>query len=300
MRILVTGSTGFIGSALVPFLRDQGHDVVRLVRRKRGSAEQEVVWNPAQGTIDREGLERLDAVVHLAGANIAKGRWTIRRKQTLWNSRVEGTSLLCNTLGALQNPPKTLVAISAIGYYGDRGDELLDEESPPGTSYLADLCKAWETAARTAEPHGIRVVNPRLGMVLSPTGGPLRPLLHIFRFGLGGRLGTGNAYMSWITLHDALNVIAHCLASETLTGPINTVAPEPPTNRAFTAALGKALHRPTCCTVPAFVLRLALGQLGQELLLASARVIPRRLTESGFTFAHPTIENALHSMLSKP
>lgn len=299
MRILVTGSTGFIGFALVPFLRDQGHDVVRLVRHKRGSAEPEVVWDPAQGTIDRDGLEGLDAVVHLAGANIGKGLWTKRRKSILWNSRVDGTRLLCDALSSLQQPPKTLVAISAVGYYGDRGDETLDEDSPPGASFLADLCKAWESAAREAEAHGIRVINLRLGMVLSPAGGPLKPLLLVFRLGLGGRLGNGAAYMSWTPLQDVLGAVAHCLANASLTGPVNAVSPEPMTNREFTAAMGKVLHRPTLCTVPAFVLRLALGQLGEELLLSSARAVPRRLVDSGYAFAHLNIEDALRAMLSE-
>ncbi len=297
-RILVTGSSGLIGSALVPALETDGHDVLRLGRRPpRNDAE--VAWRPTDGEIDAKGLEGIDAVVHLAGENIGRGRWTEAKKARIRDSRVQGTRLLAETLAALDAPPKTLVSASAIGYYGDRGDHVLTEESPPGDNFLAQVCQDWEAATAPAAEADIRVVNLRIGIVLSPDGGVLGRMLTPFRLGLGGHIGRGRQYMSWIALDDLIGVIRAALSDEALAGPVNAVSPNPVTNHAFAKALGRVLHRPAILHVPAFVLRLTLGQMADELLLASARVVPSRLAERDFAFQYPELEAALRHLLGK-
>jgi len=292
MRILLSGASGLIGSALAKRL-DASSEVVRLVRRDPLSAASEIRWDPAAGRIEPKQLEGFDAVVHLAGENIGAGRWTAAKKARVRSSRVEGTLLLAKTLAGLNQPPKVLVSASAVGYYGDRGDEKLDESSGPGTGFLAEVCRAWEEAAMTAAEAGIRVVLARFGVVLSPEGGALARLLPLFRFGLGGRLGSGRQYMSWIALEDAVGAIAFALENDSLRGPVNVTSPQPVTNRQFTQTLGRVVRRPTLLHAPAIALRAVLGEMADEMLLASVRVYPRRLLEAGFSFSKPALEMAL-------
>ncbi len=297
MKVLVSGSSGLVGSALVPFLTTGGHEVVRLVRSDPGEAE--VRWDPEAGSVDTAGLEGLDAVVHLAGENIAAGRWTEEKKQRIRDSRVEGTRLLCETLAGLEQPPRALVCASAMGYYGDRGDEVLTEESDPGSGFLPEVCREWEAAAGPAAEAGIRVVNLRFGIILSPEGGALAKMLFPFRMGAGGRLGSGDQYMSWISLDDAVGAIHHALATETLEGPVNGVGPQPVTNAEYTKTLGRVLVRPTIFPMPAFAARLAFGEMADALLLSSARLEPARLQATGYAFQHPELEGALKHLLGK-
>ncbi len=299
MRIAVTGSTGLVGSAVVEGLRRRGHDVLRVVRGTSVAGEETIRWDPAAGTIDAARLDGIDAVVHLAGENIASGRWTAARKAAIRDSRVKGTSLLCDALAGCARPPATLVCASATGYYGDRGEEPLTEDSPPGSGFLAEVCREWEGAAAAAARKGIRVVHLRAGIVLSAEGGALAKMLPLFRAGLGGALGSGRQYWSWIALDDLVGVVLHALAREELKGPVNAVAPHPVTNREFTAALARALSRPAFLPAPAFALRLALGEMADALLLAGARVLPRRLEETGYRFLHPEIGMALSAALGR-
>jgi len=299
MRVAVSGSGGLIGAGVVSALSAAGSEVVRLVRREPVPGERAVRWDPEKGVADPAGLAGLDAVVHLAGENIASGRWNAARKAAIRESRVEGTRLLCDALAALPEPPKALVCASAIGYYGDRGDDLLTEESPAGKGFLPDVCREWEAAAAPAAKKGIRVVNLRIGVVLSPKGGALSRMLPPFRAGVGGVLGSGKQYVSWVALDDLTGIVLHALAREALRGPVNAVAPRPVTNREFTEALGSVLSRPTLFPVPAFALRLAVGEMADALLLASARVAPRRLEETGYRFRFPELNGALRHLLGK-
>jgi len=300
MRVAVSGSTGLVGSEVVTVLSSAGHEVVRLVRRVPAPGEKAVRWNPKEGVVDGMEIEGLDAVVHLAGENIASGRWNAARKAAIRDSRVTGTRLLCETLAGLARPPKTLVCASAVGYYGDRGEETLTEGSPPGTGFLAEVCREWEAASAPAARKGIRVVALRIGMVLSPKGGALARMLPLFRAGLGGVIGSGRQYVSWVALEDLAGIVLHALRSGELRGPVNAVAPVPVTNREFTEALGKALSRPTPLPVPAFALRLAVGrEMADALLLASARVVPKRLLDTGYAFRSPELEPALRHLLGK-
>jgi uncharacterized protein (TIGR01777 family) len=292
MRVLLSGASGLIGSALARRLAASS-EVVRLVRRDPLSAAKEIRWDPAAGRIEPKQLEGFDAVVHLAGENIGAGRWTAAKKARIRSSRVEGTSLLAKTLAGLNQPPKVLVSASAVGYYGDRGEEKLDESSGPGTGFLAEVCRAWEEAAMTAAEADVRVVLARFGVVLSPEGGALARLLPLFRFGLGGRLGSGRQYMSWIALEDAVGAIAFALENDSLRGPVNVSSPQPVTNREFTQTLGRVLRRPTLLHAPSIALRAVLGEMADEMLLASVRVYPRRLLEAGFSFSKPDLEAAL-------
>lgn len=299
MRILVTGASGLVGTSLTNVLRDEGHEVFGLVRRKGTFSGVEVAWDPEKNTIEIDALEDLEGVVHLAGENIASGRWTPAKKRRILESRVRGTQLLCDALAHLNHPPKVLVSASAIGYYGDRGAEELTENSGPGTGFLAEVCQVWESAARVAETAGVRVVRLRTGVVLSSKGGALARMLPPFQWGLGGVMGDGKAYMSWIALEDLLHIIQSALDLDTLRGPVNAVAPNPVTNREFTKALGRTLHRPTLFPLPAFAVRMMFGEMGREMLLASTRVMPQRLKEAGFSFRYPSIEGALGHVLTK-
>jgi uncharacterized protein (TIGR01777 family) len=299
MRVAVSGSTGLVGSEVVTVLSAEGHEVVRLVRRVPAPGEKTVRWDPEAGVIDAGGLEGCDAVVHLAGENVGAGRWTAARKAAIRDSRVKGTRLLCDALAGLARPPKTLVCASAVGYYGDRGEEVLTEESPPGAGFLPGVCREWEAASAAAARKGIRVVALRIGMVLSPKGGALARMLPLFRAGLGGVLGSGKQYVSWVALDDLTGIVLHALSREELRGPVNAVTPRPVTNRELTEALGKVLSRPTLLPVPSFALRLAVGEMADALLLSSTRVSPRRLEETGYHFRFPEIRAALRHLLGK-
>jgi uncharacterized protein (TIGR01777 family) len=298
MKVLVTGSTGLIGGALVPLLTTGGHAVTRLVRRGAPHSADTVAWDPGAGTIDAAGLDGLDAVVHLAAESIF-GRWTAAKKARIHDSRVDGTRLLAQTLSGLARPPKTLIAASAIGYYGDRADDVVDEESAPGAGFLADVCREWEAATQPAAQRGIRVVNLRFGVVLSPAGGSLVTMLPPFRFGAGGPIGGGNQYMSWIAIDDAIGAVLHALTTPALSGPVNAVAPSPAQNRDFARTLGRVLSRPAVLPLPAFAVKLAFGEMGEELLLASTRVEPQRLKDSDYPFRFPELEPALRHLLGR-
>jgi hypothetical protein len=296
MKILISGSTGLVGSAAMSVLGDAGHQMVRLTRQSTelGPDAGDVVrWDPAAGSIDVTALEGLDAVVHLAGENIAAGRWTAAMKERIRASRVDGTKLLCESLAKLDAKPKTLVCASAIGYYGNRGDEIMVEDSPPSDDFLGEVCQAWEAAADAARDAGIRVVHLRIGVVLSSRGGALRKMLLPFKMCAGGIVGSGKQWWSWVSIHDLVGAIQHALENEQLAGPVNTVSPNTVTNREFTKTLGKVLHRPTIVPMPAFAVKLAFGEMGEELLLASTRVTPQRLLESGYEFRFPELGAAL-------
>jgi uncharacterized protein len=299
MKILLTGSRGLVGSALKPFLTTGGHSVEPLRRRKTAEAGQGVFWNPAEGGIERDKLEGFDGVVHLAGESIV-GRWDEEKKRKIRDSRVNGTRLLSETLAKLERRPRVLVSASAIGYYGDRGDEVLTEESPAGDGFLAAVCREWEAATELAAEAGIRVVNLRFGVILSPQGGALEKILRPFQFGLGGEVGGGRQYWSWIAIDDAVGAIHHALITDALRGPANAVTPHPITNREFTKTLGAVLSRPVLLPAPEFVARLVFGEMADELLLASARVEPARLLQTGYSFRFQTLEEALRHLLGKP
>ncbi|MCX7620005.1 MAG: TIGR01777 family oxidoreductase [Acidimicrobiales bacterium] len=297
MIIAVTGSTGFIGSAVVDHLRARGDTVKRLVRDPTAAGPDDLVWDPMQGSIDRRGLEGVEAVIHLAGAGIADRRWSAHQKRLILESRTRGTSLLAQTIASLRNKPRVLISGSAIGFYGDRGDELLTEQSAPGSGFLAEVVEAWEQSARDAVDAGIRVAFIRTGIVLHPRGGAMSKMLPLFRFGLGGRLGSGRQWWSWITLDDEVGAICFLLDHD-VAGPVNLTAPEPVTNREFTKALGAALHRPTVLPVPRFGPKLLLGsELAEELLFTSQRVVPTVLESAGYEFHHRSIEAGLAAML---
>ncbi len=296
--VLVTGASGLIGSALVPFLTTGGHRVVRL---GRGDATGVDVarWDPVRGTIDRVAIDGLDAVVHLAGEPVASARWTDTVRARIRDSRVAGTRLLCETLAGLARPPRVLVSASAIGIYGDRGDTPCDETAEPGAGFLADVCRDWEGATEPARHAGIRVVLLRIGVVLSPLGGALGQLLPLFRLGAGGVVGSGRQWVSWIGVDDVLGAIHHALDTDTLVGAVNAVAPEPVTNRDLTRTLARVLRRPAVLPVPAGAVRAVLGDLADEAVLASTRVAPAALAGSGYAFRTPGLEATLRHLLGR-
>ena len=303
-KFLISGSSGMIGTALV---RSWEHDQISLLRLIRGKGEKSeaalpgetIFWDPeANPPIPRaDKLSGVIAAVHLSGANVAGRRWTESYKREIVSSRVRSTSAVAEALSRLDPLPRVLICASAIGIYGDRGDELLTEQSQPGSGFLADTCVAWEAATRAAEDAGIRVVHARFGVVLSPKGGALAKMLPLFRLGLGGNLGDGRAWMPWITLRDVVGILRFCIDNEIVRGPVNAVAPNPITNADFTRALGMAVHRPTILPAPGFALRLAFGEMADQALLASARVTPMKLAESGYLFNDPEIAPALRSLL---
>lgn len=296
MHIAITGASGFIGSALVASLTADGHETTRVTRRQ-SDAPGEISWDPASGRLDAKDLSGVDAVVHLAGEPIASGRWTQKRRRRIRDSRVEGTALLARTMAGMVDGPRVLVAASGIDYYGDRGDEVLTEDSAPGDDFLAEVCLAWEAAADPARDAGVRVVHLRTGMVLGEQGA-LPKLALPFKLGVGGRYGSGKQYMSWITLDDHLALIAYAL-SDRLDGPVNAVAPAPVTNAEFTRTLADVLSRPALVPVPRFAPRLVLGELADALLFSSKRAFPERAEASGFVFTHPNLEDGLRHVLDR-
>jgi uncharacterized protein (TIGR01777 family) len=299
MNILITGSTGMIGTALIDFLKARGHRVTRLVRALAHISEPVVRWDPSAGVLPANEIEGCEAAVHLAGESIAGGRWTKAQKAKIRDSRVQGTMLLAETLAKLKQPPKVLVSASAIGFYGHRGDEALREESAHGTGFLPATCLEWEKAADPARQKGIRVVHPRFGIILSPKGGALAKMLLPFKLGVGGIIGNGKQYWSWVALDDVIGAIHHAIITESVVGPMNVVAPRAVTNHEFTKTLGRALSRPTIFPLPAFAARLVLGEMADELLLASARIEPAKLLATGYKFHHTELEKALRDLLGK-
>lgn len=298
MDVAVSGSHGFVGSALVPALTAAGHTVRRLVRGT--AAVGEVAWDPDGGTIDDARLEGVDAVVHLGGVGIGDKRWTAEQKERIRSSRVRGTAVLAKALAALPTPPRVLVSGSAVGYYGDRGEAILTEESAPGHGFLADVVRAWEDATAPAAQAGVRVVNLRSGIVQSPAGSALKKQLPLFKLGLGGPLGNGKQWVSWITLDDEVAAILHLLGDDSIEGPVNATAPEPVTSAELAIAVGRALHRPAVLPVPKAALRLVMGgQMVDEMLTASQRAVPTKLQAAGFTFRHPSIQAAMAALLGR-
>ena len=312
MHVVVTGSSGLLGSALVSALETGGHTVTRLVRRAPQSrsearsgpgAADEARWDPTAGTVDPAVLVAADAVVHFAGEGIGDHRWTAAHKQRVLESRVRGTTVLAEAISALPRAdrPGVLVSGSAVGYYGDRGDEVLTESSPPGSGFLSDVVLEWEAATKPAEAAGVRVVHLRTGIVLSATGGAMGRLIPLFRLGLGGRLGPGRQYWSWVSLPDHAALVIHALTTGTITGAMNATGPEPVTNAELTHVLARVLHRPAVLAVPSFALRLAMGrEMAAEMILGGQRVVPKVALDTGFAFEHPTIEAAFRAVLSRP
>jgi hypothetical protein len=296
MQILVSGSTGLIGRALVAHLREAGHEVTRLVRPRSPDSADGIEWDPAAGRLDADQLEGFDAVVHLAGESINQ-RWTASTKERIRRSRVQGTELLAGTLADLDDPPEVLVSASAVGYYGDRGDEWLPEDAGPGELFISDVCEQWEAASQAATENGVRVVNIRTGVVLSDEGGALPQMLPPFKLGLGGKLGSGDQFVPWVAREDVVGAIAFLLDHEELSGPVNVCAPNPVRNSELTDALGDVLGRPTVFFVPGFGIRLLFGQMGEELLLASDRVRPAKLAEAGFEWEYEELRPALEHAL---
>ena len=296
MKVLISGSSGLVGKALAKSLTNDGHEVLRLVRRKPATAA-EIEWHPNQGGLDAERLQGIDAVVHLAGESIASGRWTDEKKRAIRESRVKGTSLLAESLAQASTPPSVFISASAIGYYGNRGDELLTETSRPGDDFLAGVCIEWENATKPAVENGIRTVNARFGIILDENEGALAKMLTPFRMGIGGRVGDGRQWMSWVALDDVVNAAKFLITDTSTRGPVNFVSPNPVTNAEFTKTLGRVLSRPTFFPVPEFAARLAFGEMADALLLASQRVKPAVLEEKGFKFGWPTLESALTHIL---
>lgn len=297
LRIAITGATGLVGSRLVPFLRAGGHTVHRIVRTATGRPD-EITWSPGEGRIDADALEGFDAVIHMAGESIAGGRWNKRRMERIRSSRIKGTTLLATTLAELDRPPASLISTSAVGYYGIRGDERLSETSSNGDGFLADVCWEWESSADPALHAGIRVVHPRFGVIVAGDGGMIGQLTLPFRLGLGGRIGNGKQYLSWIHIDDLLGVLLESVMNDGLNGPVNAVAPGIVTNAEFTKAMGSVLKRPTIVPVPVPAARVAFGEMADELLMASQRAEPAVLTEAGFSFSYPTIDRALEHELA--
>ena len=292
MKIAITGSSGLIGTQLVASLRADGHEVLRLVRRP-STAPAEVSWDPARGSVDIDKLAGIDALVNLAGAGVGDHRWSSKYKQTILDSRVRSTALCADI--ATQTRPHVFVSASAIGWYGDTADHEVNESTPAGTGFLADVVQAWEAAAQPARDAGIRVVHPRTGLVISSKGGAWGKLLPIFKLGLGGKMGSGKQYWSYISMADEIAALKFLIANESISGPVNLTAPQPATNTQITKAMGRILRRPTLCAVPALVLKTVLGEFSQE-ILGSTRVVPSVLNQHGYQFIHPTLETALQTL----
>lgn len=300
-NIAITGGTGMIGHALIPVLTAAGHRVRKVTRHPRDMSD--IGWDPDTGRLDTAPLEALDAVIHLAGESIAGGRWTDEQKRKIMDSRLKGTTLLAETLARLKRPPKVLLSASAIGIYGDRGSEILTEQSGIRTGretfFVERVGHAWEAATEPAERAGIRVVRTRFGLILTQAGGVLPQIMRPFQFFVGGKLGDGQQYMSWVAIDDVTGALLHAISTDSLSGPVNITAPNPVTNAEFSETLARVIHRPNLFTVPAPALRLVLGEMADELVLASARVIPERLRESGYRFKYTGLEEALRHVLTQ-
>ncbi len=301
LRVAITGASGLLGQALTGFLQTGGHAVVPLVRRKPKAGEDAIYWKPSEGDIDAASLEGFDVVVHLAGENIAGGRWTEARKRQIIDSRTQGTRLVAEALAQCNTPPRAFLSASAIGYYGDNPkDVVVTEKSPAGDNFLAEVCKAWEDAAQPAKDAGIRVVHPRIGVVMTAAGGALAKMLLPFQMGVGGRIGSGKQGMSWISLEDVVGALYHLMYEDDIEGPVNLTSPNPCSNNDFTRTLGAVLRRPTVFPMPAFLVKTLFGQMGKEALLEGAYVHPDKLIESGFDFLYPSLEDAFRYTLGKP
>lgn len=296
LKIAITGASGLVGSALSAALTSGGNRVLPIVRSRPRDGE--VYWSPPEGIIESEKLEGLDAVIHLAGEGIANGRWTTAKKQAIVTSRIGTSELLVATFRRLSAPPRVLLSASAVGYYGDRGDEVLTEESAPGKGFLAQTAEQWEGRCADAAELGVRAVQARFGIILDPRGGALGKMLFPFRCGLGGRLGNGAQWMSWIAIDDAVAALCHLLSSSGVSGPVNVCSPTPVTNREFTESLASVLHRPACFHLPRTVLRVVFGEMADAALLSSTRALPKRLEDSGFSWRYAELESALRHLLS--
>ncbi len=295
MQVAVTGSSGLIGSSLVSFLSEKSVTVSKILREN--PKDNEISWKPEGGDWDSAFDKGIDGIVHLAGENIASGKWTKKKKEKIRNSRIEGTKRLCELILKLPTPPSVLVCASAIGYYGDRGVEFLNEGSSRGSGFLPDVCLGWEEATESVSKAGVRVVNVRFGIVLSKDGGALAKMLTPFKMGMGGKVGSGTQYMSWVAMDDITGAIYHTLVTDSLKGPVNVTAPNPVTNKEFTNTLGEVLKRPAVVPMPAFAARLVFGEMAKDLLLASTKVAPKRLADSGYEFQYPKLEDALKHIL---
>lgn len=295
MKVLIAGASGLVGSALIPALETEGAEVTRLVRTSAGAGE--IEWHPNNDQLEPAKLEGCDAIINLAGENIAGGRWTDDQKRKIRDSRVNGTHLLSEAIGKLSKRPSVFVCASATGIYGDRGDEILDEQSESGSGFLAGVCREWEQATGPAVQAGVRTVNLRFGPILAREGGMLAKLLTPFKMGMGGKVGSGKQYISWVAIDDAVGAIRIALSDELIRGPLNAVSPNPVTNEVFTKTLGHVLSRPTALAMPAFAVRLAFGEMADEMLLVSQRVLPKKLAEAGYEFQQPELEGALRRHL---
>jgi uncharacterized protein (TIGR01777 family) len=296
MKILISGSSGFVGSALTKSLQTKGYHVHRLIRPPHIAHKNDILWNPVEGYIDKSKITDFEVVIHLSGENIA-ARWTKAKKKRIYESRVLSTKLLVEALAKLPTSPKVFICASAVGYYGNRADEILTEQSACGEGFLADLCRDWEEAAETASSAGIRTVHLRLGMILHPTGGALKKMLPMFKLGLAGPIGDGTQYWSWITLEDTIGAVEHILQNPSIAGPVNIVSPNPVTNKEFTKTLAHILKRPAFLPAPKLLLKFAFGQFAQQTLLASTRVKPEKLMQTDFHFNHPELKQALCRMM---
>ena len=296
MKVLIAGASGLVGKALIPALEADGAQVTRLVRSAARTGE--IEWHPNHDQIDSARLEGFDVVINLAGESIAEGRWTEETKRRIRDSRVYGTHLLSDAIGKLSSRPKVFLCASATGFYGDRGDEMLDEESESGSGFLAGVCREWEKATEPASDAGVRVVNLRFGPILSDKGGMLAKMLTPFKLGLAGKIGTGKQFLSWVTIDDVVGAVMLTLKNDSLRGPVNIVSPNPVTNEAFTKTLGHVLSRPTVMTMPAFAARLAFGEMADEMLLVSQEVVPKKLEAAGYEFQYPNLEAALRRYVS--
>ncbi len=300
MKVAISGASGLVGSALVDYLTDCGHEVYRLQRRSVNEAannERDIHYEPNEGRVDEERLAQVDAVVHLAGENII-GRWTAAKRKRIIDSRVNSTRTLAHAIGRMESGPHIFISASAVGYYGDRQDEELTEGSDPGENFIAEVCQKWEEASDIGDRDDVRVVNIRIGLVLSKEGGALGNMLGPFKWGVGGKVGSGRQYMSWISMRDMVRAIGFLLENDGVRGPVNMVGPAPATNLVLTRALGKTLGRPTILPLPGFAVKLMFGQMGKELLLGGSRVLPVKLLEAGFEFEHRDIASALEAALS--